>query len=66
MYHWNPKLQFKAPMVSHLKLQSHVDTMLEGLALTHQTHRENILEVQQRPTWYSSGKEIMFNIGDKV
>jgi len=40
--------------------------MLEGLAETHRTLHENILEAQQRQTKYAGGKEITFDIRDKV
>jgi hypothetical protein len=66
MYHRNPEMQFKAPKASHLKSEIQADATLEGLAETLRTLCENILEAQQRQTKYAGGKEITFNIGDKV
>jgi len=66
MYHRNPEMQFKAPKASHLKSEIQADAMLGGLAETHRTLRENILDTQQRQTKYAGGKEITFDIGDKV
>jgi len=66
MYHRNPEMQFKAPKAWHLKSEIQADATLAGLAETHQTLRENVLEAQQRQTKYAGGKEITFNIGDKV
>ena len=66
MYHRNAEMQFKAPKVSHLKSEDRADATLEGLAETHRTLRENILEAQQRQTKYAGGTEITFNVGDRV
>jgi hypothetical protein len=59
-------MQFKAPKPSHLKSEDKADATLEGLAETHRTLRENVLEAQQRQTMYASKKDIAFDIGDKV
>jgi hypothetical protein len=48
MYHGIPEMQFKSPKGSHLKSEDQVDATLEGLAETHRTLHENILEAQQR------------------
>ena len=66
MYHRNPKMQFKAPKASHLKSEIEADATLEGLAETHRTLNENILEAQQRQTKYTGGNEIRLDIGEKV
>ena len=66
MYHRNPEMQFQAPKASHLKSEIQADATLEGLAETHRTLCENILEAQMRQTKYAGGKEITFDIGDKV
>jgi len=62
----NPKMQLNAPKASHLKSESQVDTTLEGLGETHRALWENILEAQRRQTKYASGKQITFDIGDKM
>jgi len=66
MYHRNPEMQFKAPKASHLKSGNQADATLEGLAEMHRTFPENILQAQQRQMKYACGKEIKFDIGDKV
>ena len=59
-------MQFKALKASHLKSVDQADATLEGLAETHRTLRENIMEAQQRQTKYIGGNEITFDVGDKV
>ena len=59
-------MQFKAPRASHLKSEDHADATLDGLAETHRTLSENIMEGQQRQMRYAGGKEITFDVGDKV
>jgi hypothetical protein len=66
MYHRHPEMQFKAPKALHVKSEDQADATLEGLSETYRTLRENILKAQQRQTKYSSGKELTFNVGDKV
>jgi hypothetical protein len=66
MFHRNPEMQFKAPKASHLKSDIQADATLEGLAETHRTLRENILEAQQRQTNFAGTKDIMSDIRAKV
>jgi len=68
LYHRNPQMQCKAPKppASHLKSEIQPDAVLEGLEETHRVLRENLLEPQKRQSKYAGGKEITFNVGDKV
>jgi len=66
MYHRNPEMQFKAPKGSHFKLEIQADSTPKRLAESHRTFRENIVEAQQRQMKYAGGKEITFDIGDKL
>ena len=66
MNHRNPEMQFKATQVSNQESENQTDATLEGLAETHRTLCENILEAQQRQTKYARRKEITFDVGDKV
>jgi hypothetical protein len=66
MYHRNPKMQFKVPEASHLKAEIQADSSLEGLAETNRTLCKNILQADKHHAKYTSGKEITFDIGDKV
>jgi len=66
MYHRNPEMQFKAPKASHLQSEDQAGATLEGLAETHRTLCEYILEAQQRQTKYAGGIAITFNVADKV
>jgi len=66
MYHRNPEIQFKAPNASHLKSEDLAYTTLEGLAETHRTLCQHILEAQHQQMKYAGRKEITFDVGDKV
>lgn len=65
-FHLNPVMKFKTPNASHLQLEIQADATLTGLAETHWTLWENILEDQLRQRKYAGGKEITFDIGEKV
>jgi hypothetical protein len=66
-YHNHPVMQFKAPkQPSNLMLDIQADTMTTGLEETHQTHCENLQEAQACQTKSAGGKEIVFDVGDKV
>jgi hypothetical protein len=66
MYHRHTEMQFNAPKASHVKSEIETHAMLEGLAETPPARCENILEAQLRQTQYTGGKDIKFDIGDKV
>jgi hypothetical protein len=58
---------FKAPkQPSSLNSEIQADTVADGLEETHQTHRKNLQEVQASQTQYASGKEVVFEVGDRV
>jgi len=66
-YHCHPVMQFKAPMQpSSLNSEIQTDTFAAGLVETHQTHWNNSQEAQASQTKYTSGKEVVSEVGDKV
>jgi len=66
-YHYHPVMQFKAPMQpSSLNSEIQADTFAAGLEETHQTLRKNLQEAQANQTMYAGGKEVIFEVGDKV
>ena len=66
VYHRHPEMQFKTPKASSLKSETEADVLLEGLEETHRVLRENLLEAQEKQTKYAGGKEITFEVGDRV
>jgi len=66
MYRLNAKMEFEAPKAPHLKSEDQAHAKLGGLAEMHRTLPENILEAQQWQMKLAGGKEIMFDIADKV
>jgi len=66
-YHYHPVMQFKAPkQSSSLKSEIQADTFAAGLEETHQTLGKNLQEAQARQMKYAGGKEVVFEVGDKV
>jgi hypothetical protein len=66
-YHYHPVMQFKAPkQPSSLNSEIQADTFAPGLEETHQTLCKNLQEAQANQTKYAGGKEVVFEIGDKV
>jgi len=66
-YHYHPVMQFKAPkQPSSLKSEIQSDTFAAGLEETHRTLRRNLQEAQARQMKYAGGKEVVFEVGDKV
>jgi hypothetical protein len=66
-YHYHPVMQFKAPkQPSSLNSEIQADTFAAGLEETHQTLRKNLQEAQANQTKYAGGKEVIFEVGDKV
>jgi hypothetical protein len=66
-YHYHPVMQFKAPkQPSSLNSELQADTFAAGLEEIHKTLRKNLKEAQARQTKYAGGKEVVFEVGDKV
>jgi hypothetical protein len=66
-YHYHPVMPFKAPkQPSSLKSEIQADTFAVGLEESHQTLRRNMQEAQAIQTKYAGGKEVVFEVGDKV
>jgi len=66
-YHYHPVMQFKAPkQPSSLNSEIQADAFAAGLEETHQTLRKNLQEAQANQTKYAGGKEVVFEVGDKV
>ena len=59
-------MQFKTPKAAHLKSEIPADATLDELAETHRNLCLNIMEAQVRQTKFPGGKDIRFDIGDKV
>jgi hypothetical protein len=60
-------MQFKAPNTpTDLKSEIEADPVHEGLEETDPILRENLLQVQQPQTKYTSGIDISFDIGGHV
>jgi hypothetical protein len=65
--HYHPVMQFKAPkQPSSLKSEIQADTFAAGLEETHQTLRRNLQEAQAHQIKYAGGREVVFEVGDKV
>jgi len=65
--HQHPMMQFETQIApANLKSEIQADTVLEGLEETHRILRENQLDAQERQTKYAGGKEITFEVGDRV
>jgi hypothetical protein len=66
-YNYHPSMQFKPPKVpSNLRTEIRADAMAAGLEETHRLLKENLLEAQARHSKYAGGKEMTFEVGDKV
>jgi hypothetical protein len=66
-YHYHPVMQFKAlKQPSSMNSEIKADTFAAGLEETHQTLRKNWQEAQAIQTKYAGGKEVVFEVGDKV
>jgi len=66
-YHYHPVVQFKAPnqpFSPNSEIQA--DSFAAGLEETHQTLQKNLQEAQANQTKYTGGKEVVFEVGDKV
>ena len=66
-YHYHPVMKFKAPkQPSGLNSAIQADPFAAGLEETHQTLRKTLQEALANQTKYASGKEVVFEVGDKV
>jgi truncated hemoglobin YjbI len=66
-YNYHPTLQFKAPKApSNMRSEIQAAAMTAALAETHQKLRENLMEAQERQAKYAGGKEVTFEVRDKV
>jgi hypothetical protein len=66
-YHYHPVMQFEAPkQPSHLNSEIQADTFAAGVQETHQTLRKNLQETQANQKKYASGKEVDFEVRDKI
>jgi hypothetical protein len=66
-YHYHPVMHFQPPkQPSSLNSEIQADTFAAGLEETHQTLRKNLQEAQANQTKYAGGKEVVFEVGDKV
>ena len=66
-YHYHPVMQFKTPkQPSSLHSEIQADPFPAGLVETLHTLHKNLQEVQANQTNYTGGKEVVFEVGDKV
>jgi len=66
-YHYHLVMEFEAPkQPSSLNLVIQADTFAAGLEQTHQTLRKNLQEAQASQTKYAGGKEVAFEVGNKI
>jgi len=66
-YHYHPVMQFKAPkQPSSLNSEIQAETFAAGLEETDQTLRKNLQEAQPNQTKHAGGKEVVFEVGDRV
>jgi len=67
VHHRHSKKQSRAPKApANLTSEVQADAVFEGLKETHRILRENLLDAQERQTKYAGGKEITFEVGDRV
>jgi len=66
-YHYHLVMQFKAlKQPSSLNSEIQADTFAAGLEETHQALRKNLQEAQANQTKYAGGKDVVFEIGERV
>jgi len=66
-YHYHLVMQFTAPkQPSSLNSEIQADTFAAGLEEIHQTLHKNLQEAQANQKKYAGGKEVVFEVGDKV
>jgi hypothetical protein len=66
-YGYHPEMQFKLPLPdARFRSEKAADERLGRLQTARDRLRESILEAQARQTRYAGGKEMVFEVGDKV
>jgi len=66
-YGYHPEMQFKRPLSdTRLPSEQAATSYAEQLQETHEKLKLNILEAQKHQTKYAKGKDVIFNVGDKV
>jgi hypothetical protein len=65
-YNYDPMIQFKPPKDPSFISQVPADLWLAGMGETHLSLRENINKALDQLTKYAGGKEMTFEVGDKV
>jgi hypothetical protein len=65
-YGYHPEMHFKPPKDARFRSERAADERLGKLQAARNRLRESILEAQERQTRYAGGKEMTFEVGDKV
>jgi len=66
-YHHHPPMQFKPPKApSKLRSEILADATVSGMEDTHRLLRQSLLEAQARQSKYAGGKDVTFEVGNKV
>ena len=66
-YHYHPPMQFKPPKApSNLRSEILADATVSGMEETHRLLRESLLEAQVWQSKYAGGKDVTFEVGNKV
>jgi hypothetical protein len=65
-YGYHPDMHFKPPKDARFRSERAADERLGKLQAARNRLRESILEAQERQTRYAGGKEMTFEVGDKV
>jgi len=66
-YHYHPPTQFKPPKVpSNMWSDILADATVSGMEETHRLLRESLLVAQARQSRYAGGKDVTFEVGNKV
>jgi hypothetical protein len=66
MYGMHPQMQIAPFVTSHLRSERTADEYAAKIGEVRERLRKNILAAQERQTKYAKGKDITFNVGDKV
>jgi hypothetical protein len=65
-YGYHPEMHFKPPKNARFRSERAADERLGKLQAARNRLRESILKAQERQTRYAGGKEMTFQVGDKV
>jgi hypothetical protein len=63
---YHPEMYFKSPKDARFRFEKAAGERLGKLQVARDRLRESILETQERQTKYAGGKEMTFEVGDKV